>query len=213
MRPSGENISSDHRALFSAYFNAPIRASYGAREFGGCAQECGHGNYHLFPEICAYEVLCEDGVIRPYGSGRILVTTLHNKVMPLVRYDCGDLVTLSDEQCPCGSPLPVLKEIFGRTSEILYLPDGSSISSQAIHNICGYLNADNWRVTQDSLEHLDIQVVPSAGWGEGDNEAVRAGIARIGLGQWRHDLRLVQEIPKMGSGKSPKIVNATEKRY
>jgi phenylacetate-CoA ligase len=214
VRPSGENISAEQRALFESYFNAPVRASYGAREFGGCAQECAQGEYHLFPEICYYEVLCEDGQVRPYGSGRILVTTLHNQVMPLIRYDPGDIVTLSAEYCPCGSPLPLLKEISGRTSEILYLPNGNAISSQAVYNVMDYLNAERWRVTQDRSDHLEVLVIPTASWGAQDVEALKAGVASIGQGQWSYDLHFVSELPKVGnSGKSPRVVNATETRY
>lgn len=212
-RPSGENVSPEQRRLFAEYFGCPVRSWYGSKEFGISAGECERGAYHLFPECCYYEVLREDGSIGTTGSGRILITTLHNQVMPLIRYDPGDLVTITDEACPCGLPLPVLSSIEGRTSELLHRPDGKTISSQALHQLVYYLNQSDWRVTQDSADHLDVQIVPTGAWGPEDEQKLRERMAIVGGGLLKLDLRLVDSIPLLPNGKGPKVINATEKRY
>jgi phenylacetate-CoA ligase len=213
VRPSGENVSAEHLKLFRAHFGCAVRSSYGAREFGSVAGQCEHSRYHLFPECCYYEVLRDDGSIGTTGSGRILITTLHNHVMPLIRYDPGDLVTLTDEPCPCGLPLPVMSSIEGRTSELLHRPDGKTISSQALHQLIYYLNQNDWRVTQDSYDHLDVQIVPMAIWGPDDELKLRERIESVGGGLLRYDLRLVENIPMLSNGKSPNVINATDRRY
>lgn len=213
VRPSGENVTAEHRALFEEHFGCLVRSSYGAREFGSVAGQCRHSRYHLFPECCYYEVLREDGSIGTTGSGRILITTLHNAVMPLIRYDPGDLVTITDEACPCGLPLPVLASIEGRTSELLHRPDGKTISSQALHQLIHYLNQSDWRVTQDTDDHLDVQIVPTSAWGPEDEQKLRERMEIVGGGLLKLDLRLVDSIPLLPNGKGPKVINATEKRY
>jgi hypothetical protein len=76
-----------------------------------------------------------------------------------------------------------------------------------------YLNQDGWRVTQDSAEHLDIQVVPLPSWGPSDERRLRERIEGFSGGQLRYDLRLVPQIAPLPNGKSPNVINATEKRY
>lgn len=51
-------------------------------------------------------------------SDRTLITNLANRVMPIIRYELGDLVSLSPEPCSCGITLPVVN-VEGRTDAIL----------------------------------------------------------------------------------------------
>jgi phenylacetate-coenzyme A ligase PaaK-like adenylate-forming protein len=50
-----------------------------------------------------------------------LVTNLTNYVQPVIRYQLGDSVVVSNEPCPCGSPLATIS-VEGRTDEILRVP-------------------------------------------------------------------------------------------
>jgi phenylacetate-CoA ligase len=50
-----------------------------------------------------------------------LVTNLANYVQPAIRYQPGDSVVVSNEPCPCGSPLATIS-VEGRTDEILRVP-------------------------------------------------------------------------------------------
>ena len=54
---------------------------------------------------------------------RVVISTLHNFAMPLLRYDIGDFAEVGDD-CPCGRRLPVLKRILGRQRNLLCLPSG-----------------------------------------------------------------------------------------
>lgn len=75
---------------------------------------------HVFLEIV------DDGGPVPNGTpGRIIVTDLYNHVMPLIRYDTGDIGILSRRQCPCGITWPLLESIQGRECDYVVLKDGS----------------------------------------------------------------------------------------
>ena len=54
----------------------------------------------------------------PVRSDRTLITNLANRIMPIIRYELGDRVSLSPEPCSCGKTLPVVN-VEGRTDEIL----------------------------------------------------------------------------------------------
>lgn len=69
-------------------------------------------------------MLDEDGrPCRPGETGRVVLTTLHNFAMPLIRYEIGDYAEVG-EPCSCGRGLPVLKRIHGRRRNMIALPDG-----------------------------------------------------------------------------------------
>ena len=57
-------------------------------------------------------------VERGTPSDTVLITSLANRVQPLVRYDLGDSVTMYDERCPCGSAFPIM-EVGGRQGDVL----------------------------------------------------------------------------------------------
>ena len=59
----------------------------------------------------------------PGQIGRIVVTSLHNFAMPLIRYDIGDFAQVG-EACDCGRGLPVLTRILGRVRNTLVTADG-----------------------------------------------------------------------------------------
>jgi phenylacetate-coenzyme A ligase PaaK-like adenylate-forming protein len=54
-------------------------------------------------------------------SDSLLVTNLANFVQPVIRYQLGDSVVISDRRCACGSPLATIL-VEGRTDEILRVP-------------------------------------------------------------------------------------------
>lgn len=56
-------------------------------------------------------------------TGRVLITTLQNFAMPLIRYEIGDFAEVG-APCPCGRGLPVLSRILGRVRNMLVLPNG-----------------------------------------------------------------------------------------
>lgn len=92
--------------------------------------ECKLGNMHINADWIIFEPV--DAKHNPIPSGqhsdRLLITNLANRVMPIIRYELGDRVSLSAERCACGITLPVAK-VEGRTDDILRFRtnDGQSI--------------------------------------------------------------------------------------
>ena len=81
-------------------------------------------HYHVQSEGLVVEVLDDDGMpCAPGRVGRVVVTTLHNFAMPLVRYEIGDYAE-PGEPCACGRGLPVLRRILGRVRNTLVTADG-----------------------------------------------------------------------------------------
>jgi phenylacetate-CoA ligase len=115
VRTSGGPIGAETRALCREAWGVPLTDLYAAEEAGCIALQCpDHEHYHVQSESVLVEVLdTKDRPCAPGTVGRVVVTTLQNFAMPLVRYDIGDLAEVGDP-CPCGRGLPVLKRIAGR---------------------------------------------------------------------------------------------------
>ncbi|MED5442247.1 MAG: hypothetical protein VYA77_13125 [Pseudomonadota bacterium] len=98
---------------------------YSSQEIGYIALQCPkYDHYHIQQESCMVEILDENNQPCPPGvMGRVVVTTLQNYIMPLIRYEIGDYA-VPGEGCDCGITLPVIKHIAGRTRNLLTYPDG-----------------------------------------------------------------------------------------
>ena len=100
-------------------FNCRVIESYGMGEAVAAASECSEGVMHLWPEYGIVEEI----------DGELICTGLLNEDMPLIRYRVGDRGELSDERCGCGRTLPILKNIEGRTDDILIAADGKEVGT------------------------------------------------------------------------------------
>lgn len=122
--PSGEPITDDEKRVLRAAFGGRVQELYAATEFFTLAGECGAGNLHANTDWFVIEPVDADyDPVAPGTPGAtVLVTSLANRIFPLVRYDLGDSVTLFEEPCRCGSPFPVL-EIEGRQGDVLHFED------------------------------------------------------------------------------------------
>ncbi len=90
--------------------------------FGGGVECSARNGYHLREADLLVEVVhpATGEPLPPGEIGEILVTTLGERAMPLVRYRTGDAGSRLPGPCPCGSALPRLGRVPGRIA-----PDGS----------------------------------------------------------------------------------------
>ncbi len=118
--PTAEPISEAQKRMLRDTFDCVVRELYGATEFVPIAVECEHGNLHANTDWVVLEPVDED--YQPVETGTpsdtVLITSLANRVQPLVRYDLGDSITLYEEPCPCGSAFPIM-EVGGRQGDVL----------------------------------------------------------------------------------------------
>jgi phenylacetate-coenzyme A ligase PaaK-like adenylate-forming protein len=103
---------------------------------GGTGMECEHHRLHAIDDDVLMEFVDEDN--RPVAAGetahKVLVTNLYQRTQPMIRYEVTDMVTPSDEVCPCGRPFGVLSAVDGRSDDILHLADGRG-GTVAVHPI------------------------------------------------------------------------------
>jgi len=96
---------------------------YGASELDVMAFTNPDGEWELSQENVYFEVVDNLGKVLPFGEeGRILVTSLFNKAMPIIRYEIGDLGIINKK----GQRL-ILEKLTGRVNDIAKLPSGKLV--------------------------------------------------------------------------------------
>ncbi len=116
-------IDEDIAIIKETFSDATIANFYGATEAGPLAITCHTGSHQ---HLCADATLMEpvDGqqqaVMANCLSDDLYVTNLINYTLPLIRYQTGDKIEISDKTCDCGINYPILAKIEGRKSPIFY---------------------------------------------------------------------------------------------
>jgi len=126
----GEYLSDTAHSSIESAFDAVVVNEYGASECMSIAFSCPHRSLHANADWVLLEPVDRD--YRPVPAGErphtVLLTNLANVVQPIVRYDLGDSVTVSDRRCRCGNALPLIIAE-GRCDDVLALRarDGSVV--------------------------------------------------------------------------------------
>jgi phenylacetate-CoA ligase len=124
----GEVVEDSLRRRAREFFGVDLCDNYGSTE-AFIAFQCPAGSYHINAEHVFLEIVDESGrAVAPGATGRVLVTTLENYLMPLVRYEIGDYAIGGRGACTCGRTLPLLGRVLGRQVNLLRKPDGSLVS-------------------------------------------------------------------------------------
>jgi len=120
-----ETLQQDVRDLVQRTWGIGVFDGFGTTETGTRGLECEYlAGIHLPEDLIVYEVVDQaNRKVAPGVSGnKILITTLTNKVFPLIRYELSDIVSLAEGICPCGRPYARIASIEGRREEVLKLP-------------------------------------------------------------------------------------------
>tara|TARA_Y100001980_G_C14542110_1_gene320348 strand:- start:669 stop:1997 length:1329 start_codon:yes stop_codon:yes gene_type:complete len=121
----GDKMFPHYRSLIENIFNTEVFDTYGSAEGLMIAGECSEHKYHILSPHVYIEILDKNGKTVPDGTlGHVVVTSLDNYLMPLIRYKIGDLAIKSNEvnSCKCGRSLPIIDKIIGRDTDVLYTP-------------------------------------------------------------------------------------------
>ncbi|MFQ5753862.1 MAG: phenylacetate--CoA ligase family protein, partial [bacterium] len=161
---SAGTMDSHKREIIERVFRVPVFNRYGSREVGDIACECeSHKGLHVHAPTHYVEILRPDGSpTEPGETGEIVVTSLINHVMPLIRYRIGDMGAWSEKACVCGRSWPLLKEVTGRTSDYFILKNGDRFRLPTFWFI-----ANNWikkyQVIQEDYKLITVFIVPLRG--------------------------------------------------
>ena len=211
VRTVGETLTDELRARCREAWGVEIVDMYSSEELGYIALQCPEtGHYHVLSESVLVEVLRPDGTpCAPGETGRLVVTSLHNFAMPLIRYELRDYAKLGGP-CRCGRNLPVLERILGRSRNMVRLPDGTMHWPMVgFHRFRDIAPIRQYQLIQHSLEEIEVRLVVDSA-PTTDQEAQLTAVIREALGH-PFALRFAyfeRELPRAPNGKFEEFVCA-----
>ena len=209
-----EVLTDETRRRVEAVWGRVLFEAYGVTEAGGLAAECEqHEGMHLFEDLVIPEVVDEHNRPVPAGEygGKLLVTVLGSRTLPLIRYEVSDSLRLAGSTGVCGRPYALVAGIQGRAEEMLRFPAvlGGEVAIHPVllHGLLDTLPASGWQVVQepDGLRVLLSGVTDRSGDAALSLE-LAAALAARGARAPRIEIQHVAAIPRTAAGKAPHIL-------
>jgi len=205
---TAELLTDDMRKYVESVFGVKVYDQFGCVELARTAWECPeHCGYHIDMDAVVMEFLRDGEAVTPGERGEIVYTGLYQHAMPFIRYAVGDIGIPSDEKCPCGRGLPMMKLVEGRTDAFVQVPDGR-VFSPIIWTILlrPFLEISQFKVIQEKKNLIKVQIVKGKGFMEKTIDRVKRDIKNV-LGEDMHiEVEFVDEIPRE-AGKVRSVVS------
>lgn len=148
---SYEFFSVVHRRIIERVFGVPVFNLYGATESGHLLMEGEDGRMLPSRETAHLEIIEPDA----HGIGPLVVTSLSNDRMPLVRYRIGDLVA-ADVQ-----PGRTTYRVHGRARDALRAADGRRVTTWDVDQcFAGVTGMAHYQLRQDERGVCALRYVP-----------------------------------------------------
>jgi phenylacetate-CoA ligase len=181
------------RRALAELFDAPVYNIYTATELCGCmiGVECKNGRWHVFEDHTILEILDS----QPKGNtavGSVIVTPVAGRVMPLIRYEVGDLARAIDFDCDCPLSDWQCFEFHGRKKDTLCL-NGHLYTTREIDEIVSNIGGiDFYECVQDGDSSITIYVVSNPASPPCDQDV--AELMRLSLGLNKVSVHLVSRL-------------------
>ncbi len=201
---TAENLLPEMRALIEEIFRAPVRDLYGTREVGFVAGQCSHGRMHRLTFNVHSEIVDELGNPVARGeTGEVVVTSLHNRAMPLIRYIVGDMaVEPHQTNCPCGSKLSTFGDFGGRMGDYFPTAKGNMVYGFHFFQI---LRDEKWMqsflIVQTEIDAIEVRYVPATSTPAGPTQRAEQRIRQVMGEECRVVWKPVDQLPPTQAGK------------
>jgi phenylacetate-CoA ligase len=184
------------RTAIESAFSCTLFNQYGSREVPNIGLQCRHGNFHIFSDLVKLES------IPVAGEQRLLVTSLTNHVMPMIRYELGDLGRLQAGQCSCGSPFPMMALDVCRKNDLVVLPAGRKIyPSYFVHLLDGQSGIEQFQFVQTGTDSMVLRLCARQDVADVVEQALRLRLQTDLGNDVTFQVERVAAIPRSRSGK------------
>lgn len=200
-----EPLLAEARAVIERTWGVPVANGYGMSE-GVFTGACGQ-SMHLPDDLC---------IVEPVGSGRppfdvgdtaggVLITNLYNPLLPLIRYEVSDELTLLDGVCGCGSAMTRIADPLGRADDVFSFGHSVVVHPHLFRSVLGRSSIAEYQVRQtDRGAHIRVvstQIEPSV-----LEREVEQKLAALGVPAPSVVVEVVSVIERLPSGKLQRFV-------
>lgn len=200
-----EPLLPDARAVIEQAWDVPVANGYGMSEgafTGSCRQ-----SMHLPDDLCIIEPVDSGGEpvpAREPGCG-MLLTNLYNPLLPLIRYEVSDELTVLDEACRCGSPMTRIADPQGRADDVFRFGTDIVVHPHVLRTALSIPGLTEYQIRQtDGGVH--VRLVAADMDTSALEHRIEQKLASLGLPQPTVTVELVPAIDRLPSGKLQRFV-------
>ena len=207
---TAEPLYPEIRQALEETWGAPIMNHYAGTEGGMMAVSSSRSPHMILSDdLLIFQPVDREGLpVQPgVRSAKVYLTNLFSLIMPLIKYELTDEVTLLDEPCPYGSGHRLIEDVQGRQEDGLVYPGGVEVHPYAF-----------WEPLGREREIVEYQVHQTRRGaellvrvkGEFDADAVcrevEAQLARAGVEDPLVTLEVVDKILTTPTGKTKRFL-------
>lgn len=207
VRPKAVEVNAEklwdfQRDFMEKVFSCPVYDMYGSNEIYNIAAECEkRQGLHIFSDLRYIEFINDNKPVKDGSLGELIITDLENYIMPLIRYQNGDVGVKLTKKCDCKRTFPLMK-VEGRTIDVITTPDKRYMYSVFFEKLFYDLKGvKQFLVYQRALDRIEIYLVPLRDFNESVISRIREMLENHFGQSIQFEFKVVQEIQNEISGK------------
>jgi phenylacetate-coenzyme A ligase PaaK-like adenylate-forming protein len=197
---NSEPLMPETRDAARKAWNVEINNMWGCVEVGHIGIECdAHQGMHRTDDLIITEFVDHNDrpTTEPDRIDRVLITSLFNRTLPLIRYELTDVPVPGDRPCSCGAAYPLIQSVKGRSDDIFVYPGDIHIHPLVFRTPLGQNSAIEQYQVHQTERGAKIGVIAS---GKIDTEALKRelvdALAGAGLANAEIEIDLVDTLER-----------------
>ncbi|MFY0631051.1 MAG: phenylacetate--CoA ligase family protein [Flavobacteriaceae bacterium] len=213
----GDKLFDKYKKNINKAFNTDVKESYGSNEGLMIAFQKDLDYLYIINPHVYVEILDDhNNPVLDGEMGNIVVTRLDCFSMPLIRYKIGDLgIKLPLDEYPKKRKYnyPLLKQVVGRETDIIVLPNKTKMVVHSFTGIFEYIpEIKQFKVIQEDLKGITIEYIKSDTFSESTLKKVLTELRKyINTNEFNITFKEVNYIAPTKSGK-PQIIESRLKK-
>jgi len=121
---------------------------------------------------------------------------------------------LSEDNCPCGRGLPLLKDVEGRTTDFIVTPDGNIMHGLSLIYILREVpGIREFKIIQEKPDYFIVNIVKDPIFDSENETLIRNGFRQRICPDVKVDFNYLPNIEAEGSGKFRYVVSKVQHLY
>lgn len=193
-------LSALQKERMAQTLNCKVYDVYGSHELGVVSHGCSEGIANHILSLSYFMEFLDLNNQKEAKEGevsRVIVTDMTNRVMPLIRYDTGDLAVKINKPCPCGRSYPLMNSIEGRGINAITI-NGRKYTERFFQDIIYSFDAvTGFQINRGQAGNIKVSLITGqTGLPEKVAQALHRAVGR------HIEVSAVPDIPLESSGKA-----------
>jgi len=212
----GDKLFDHYKKNITGQLGCQVFETYGTGEGIKIAAQKDNEFMYIMSPYVVLEIVDDHGNPVPDGTlGHVVVTSLVNRAMPLIRYRLGDLaIKLPREKYPeeRSLELPLLQKVIGRETDIVQTPEGKKL---IVHSFTGifeyYPQIRQFCIIQNEFSGVHVLYIKENGFQLKVLKEISNRLAELINEPFEITFESVDHIPPTKSGKPQIIISNLQK--